>query len=345
MLLTHLEEVLCVHASCLTGHAHAHEGHGGARAGVGGCCLHRFTLRADKVRCCTSGIHKGCIALQLLDHLLVFLVRLHAGNAEGNDLHAAQIAPLAGQLLVERVRQLQRVTGQSGVANAHLADLCKRRLERGQQLGFHLSCDILGLIVLADVAADVGVEQQRILQPDAVLTEAADADIEINARTLVHYAEGNRTGGAILVARQLLGIKVVDALILWGLAAEGKALADVLEHALHAVAQIAGKDTRLGGHIIGVFARLSTYIDHLALLYDEHALSARNGDHAAIGDDVVVAAPVARASRYLFLPLHCQHIRGDRLAIKVFLPLVGHHAARCAQCRFDKSHNLRLLFI
>ena len=292
----------------------------------------------------TGGIHKGCIALQLLDHLLVFLVGLHTGNAEGDNLHAAQVAPLGGQLFIERICQLQRMAGQSGVADAHLTDLCERRLERGQQLGFHLACDILGLIVLADVAADVGVEQQRILQPDAVLTEAADTNIEIDARTLIHYAEGNRTGGAVLVARQLLGIKVVDALILGCFAAEGKALADVLEHALHAVAQIAGKDTRLGGHIIGVLARLGTYIDHLALLHDEHALSVCNGDQGAVGDDIVIALCVAGSARGLFPALYCQHVRGDGLTIKVFLPLVGHHAACCAQCRFDKSHNLRLLF-
>ena len=97
LLLSHLEEVLGVHAAGLTGHAHAHESHGGTGARVGGCRLHRLTLRADKVRRCTGGIHKGRVALQLLDHLLVFLVGLHAGNAEGNDLHTAQVAPLAGQ--------------------------------------------------------------------------------------------------------------------------------------------------------------------------------------------------------------------------------------------------------
>ncbi len=66
---------------------------------------------------------------------------LTTGNAEGDDLDAAQIAPLAGQLLVERVGQLQRVAGQRGVADAHFADLRERGLKRGQQLSLQLAVD------------------------------------------------------------------------------------------------------------------------------------------------------------------------------------------------------------
>ena len=344
MLLAHLEEALGIHAARLTGHAHAHKGHGGACAGVGGCRLHRVALRADKVRRRAGGVHEGRVALQLLDHLLVFLIGLYAGNAEGDDLHAAEVTPLSGKLLIEGVSQLQRVAGQGGVADPHFADLCKRGLKSGQQLGFHLARDILGLIVLADVAADVGVEQQRVLEADAVLAEAADADIKIDARALIHHAEGNGTGRAVLVARQLLGVEVVDALILGGLAAEGEALADVGKHVLDALAQVAGEDARLGGHVVGIFAGLCAHIDHLALLHDEHALAVRNGDHAAVGDDVVVAVLVAGPARGLFPALYRQHVRGDGFAIEVFLPLVGQHAAGCAQCRFNESHSSCLLF-
>ena len=344
MLLAHLEEVLCVHAAGLPGHAHAHEGHGGTCAGVGGRRLHRLALSAHKVRRRAGGVHEGRVALQLLDHLLVFLVGLHTGNAEGDDLHAPQIPPLAGKLLIQRVRQLQRVAGQGGISDAHFADLCKRGLKRGQKLGFHLARNILGLIVLADVAADVGVEQQRVFQADAVLAEAANADVQIDARPLVHHPEGDGAGRAVFVARQLLGVEVVDALILGGLAAEGKALADVGEHVLDAIAQITGEDARLGGHVVSIFARLGAHIHHLALLHDEHALAVRHGDEGAVGDDVVVAVLVAGAACDLFPALHRQHVRGDGLAIKEFLPLVGQYAASRAQCRFHESHSFFLLF-
>ena len=64
-------------------------------------------LCADKMGRRPGGVHKGRVALQLLDHLLVFLIGLDAGNAEGDDLHAPQIPPLGGELLVEGVSQLQ----------------------------------------------------------------------------------------------------------------------------------------------------------------------------------------------------------------------------------------------
>ena len=292
-----------------------------------------------------GGVHKGRVALQLLDHLLVFLIGLHAGNAEGDDLHAAQIPPLAGKLLVEGVSQLQSMAGKGGIADAHFADLGESGLQSRQKLRFHLTGDIFRLVVLTDVAADVGVEQQGVLQPDAVLAEAADADVNVDASPLVHHPEGDRAGSAVLIARQLLGVEVVDPLILGGLAAEGETLADVLEHAFHALAQIAGEDAGLRGHIVGVLAGLGADVHHLTLLHDEHALSVRNGDQAAVGDDVVIALGVAGTARDLLFALDRQHVRGDRFAIKVFLPLVGQHAASRAHCRFDQSHNSTLLFL
>ena len=292
-----------------------------------------------------GGVHKGRVALQLLDHLLVFLIGLHAGNAEGDDLHAAQIPPLAGKLLVEGVSQLQSMAGKGGIADAHFADLGESGLQSRQQLRFHLTGDIFRLVVLTDVAADVGVEQQGVLQPDAVLAEAADADVNVDASPLVHHPEGDGAGGAVLIARQLLGVEVVDSLILGSLAAEGETLADILEHVLHALAQITGEDAGLRGHIVGVFAGLGADVHHLALLHDEHTLSVRNGDQAAVGDDIVIALGVAGTARDLLFALDRQHVRGDRLAIKVFLPLVGQHAASRAHCRFDQSHNFTLLFL
>ena len=101
----------------------------------------------------------------------------------------------------------------------------------------------------------------------------------------------------------------------------------------------------LGSVDVGVLAGLGADVHHLTLLHDEHALSVRNGDQAAVGDNVVIALGVAGTARDLLFALDRQHIRGDRLAIKVFLPLVGQHAASRAHCRFDQSHNSTLLFL
>ena len=60
---------------------------------------------------------------------------------------------------------------------------------------------------------------------------------------------------------------------------------------------------------------------------------------------LVIALGIAGTARDLLFALDRQHVRGDRFAIKVFLPLVGQHAASRAHCRFDQSHNSTLLFL
>ena len=230
------------------------------------------------------------------------------------------------------------MAGQSGVADAHLGYLGKGGLEGGQQLRLHLPRYLLGSEILADVAADVGVEQHGVFQPDAVFTEAADADVYVDARALVHHPEGDGAGRAVLVAGQLLGVEIVDALVLWRLAAEGEALADVLKHALDGFAQVTGKEARLRGRVVGVFARLGAHIHDPALLHDKHALAVCHSDDGAVGDDVVIALGVAGAARDLLLSLQRQNFRGYGLAVEEFLPLIGQYASGCPKRGFDKSH-------
>ena len=232
-------------------------------------------------------VHKGRVALQLLEHGLVFLARLDGRNAEGDDLKTAQIAPLTGQDLVERVGHLHRVAGERGIADALLRDLGKGGLQRGQQLGLELAVETVAGIVPADVAADVRIEQDRVADAVAVLAEAADGDINIDPGALVDHAERNWRGRAVFVADELLGVEVVHALILGRLAAEGEALADILEGVENILAQLAVEQRRLGRGIIFEFARLRAELCDLALIDDDHALAVGDGDHRAVGNDVV----------------------------------------------------------
>ena len=78
-----------------------------------------------------GGVHKGRTALQLLDHLLVLFAGLDTGNAQRDDLDAAQPAPLGTQLLIQGLGQLGGVAGQGGVADALLADPGKGGLQGG----------------------------------------------------------------------------------------------------------------------------------------------------------------------------------------------------------------------
>ena len=85
---------------------------------IGSRRLHRRSLCAHHVGGGAGRVHKGGAALQLLDHLLVLFAGLDTGNAQRDDLDAAQPAPLGAQLLIQGLGQLGGVAGQGGVADA-----------------------------------------------------------------------------------------------------------------------------------------------------------------------------------------------------------------------------------
>ena len=132
LLRAHLIKPLRVHAAHLARHIHAHERHRGACALIGRCGLHRGGLRADQMCSRSRRIHKCRVALHFFQHLLVFFARLHAGYAERYDFKAAQVAPLARQHFIQRVRQLHRMSGERRIADAHVGDFRKRGLKRGK---------------------------------------------------------------------------------------------------------------------------------------------------------------------------------------------------------------------
>ena len=285
------------------------------------------------------GIAERGIALQLLDHGLVFLAGLHGGHAEGDDLDAAQIPPLGGEHFVEGVGDLGGVAGQRGVTDAHVGDLGKGGLQSGEQLGLQLAVQLISGVGGGHIAANVGVEQQGVGDPIAVLAKAADGDVDIQADVGVHHTEGNGRRRAVLVAGQLLGVEVIHSLVLGDLSAEGKAFADLLEHGLDTVAQVAGEDGRLGGGVIDILAGDGADVHDLALLHDQHALAVGHGDHRAAGDDIV-AALVGGAAGRLFLPLDRKDIVGKRFTVKIFLPLICQNTADSAETCLNKTHDV-----
>ena len=286
-----------------------------------------------------GGVHECRVALHLLNHLLVFLVGLHRGDAHPLDLNAAEVPPLGGEFLLQGGGQFLGMARKGGIADALFRNSCEGGLEGGEQLAFQLAVQLHAIVFVRHVAADVGVEQQGVHQLIAVFAEAADGNIDIDAGPLVHNPEGHGRGRTILVADKLLGVEIVDSLILGGLAAKGETLAHILERRLDVLAQIPGENRGLGGHVVSILAGFGANVHHLALLHDHHALAVGNGDDRAVGDDVVASLGVAGAAGGALLPLHRQHVRGDGLTVKILLPLVGQHAACRTQCSFNQSHN------
>ena len=234
------------------------------------------------------------------------------------------------------------MAGQGAVADAHGGDLRKRGLKRGQELGLELAVDLVAGVGRFHIAAEVRIEQQRVRDAVAVFTEAADGDVKINTGGLVYDTERHRRGRAVLVADELLGVEVVHALILGGDAAEGEALADRLEHLHDVRGEIAAREERgLRGDVIDVLARLGADVYDLTLLDDHHALSVRHGDDGAVGDDVV--QPAVGPAGNALAALDGQHIRAERVAVEIFLPLIGKNAGNGADASSEKTHECVLL--
>ena len=221
----------------------------------------------------------------------------------------------------------------------------KGRLQGVHQLALQPGCDLGCVILGGDVAAHVGVEQQRVADAAGEAAVAPQVHRELVAPLLAdHHPEGDGGGGAVQDLAQLLGVDVVHPLILAGVAAVGKALGHGLEGSCQTVAEVAGEHAGLSGCVKGEFARFGAHLHHTALLHDEHALSVCHGDAAAVGDDVVLAVVGAAAGGAL-LALDHQHILVQRIAVEKFLPLVCKSSAQCAHTCFDKTHSNFLLYV
>ena len=221
----------------------------------------------------------------------------------------------------------------------------QRGLQSVQQLTLQAGSDLGCVILGGDVAAHVGVEQQRVADAAGEAAVAPQVHRELVAPLLAdHHPEGDGGGGAVQDLAQLLGVDVVHPLILAGVAAVGKALGYGLEGLRQTVAEVAGKNAWLGRSIEGELARLGAHLHHAALLHDEHALSVCHGDAAAICDDVVLAVVGAAAGGAL-LALDHQHILVQRIAVEKFFPLVCKGSAQCTHTCFDKTHSNFLLYV
>ena len=120
-------------------HAHADESsHGAHTAFICGCGLHSRCGRACQMRRCHLRIPKRCVALQLLNHALVFFACLDAGNTDGDDFNAAQVFPLIRKLLVQDRCQIVRMSRHLRITDALCRNFRESRLQCCQKLAFEL---------------------------------------------------------------------------------------------------------------------------------------------------------------------------------------------------------------
>ena len=338
MLLTHGIEVLGVHcASGVHGHAHTQKArHGTGRIAGGG--LHGVGLGAHQSGCRHGGVPEDGGALSLLDHLGVFLRQ--GDRAQGNAHHfqTPEGSPLLRQCGVHGVFQVGIVGHNLVGPQLQLRQPSEGGLQGADKLGFQLAVQLIPGIVPFHVAADVGIEQQGVGNLIGVDAGAAHRHIHIQADFGVHHPEGDGVGGAELVVQQLLGIDVVHPLVLTGVAAVSKPLADGFEGLQDALAQRAGEDGGFGGGIIGKLTRLGADLHDLALLHNEHTLTVCHGNAGAVGDNVVASLGVGGAAAGALDALGDQKLLGHGLTVEELFPLVCQHSAHASHCGFHQSH-------
>ena len=208
----------------------------------------------------------------------------------GNNLDTAEIAPLIGELLIECICNLSGMAGKCGIADTHIADLSECRLESSLQLALKLGLQLLNGVSICYIAAYVGIEEDRIADPETVFTKAANRDIDVDTGSLIYYAERNRIGRAVLIADDLFGVEIVNALILRNCTAKGNTLADLLESSDDALAEASGEKAGLCGSIIFEFTGNRADLNNLALIHNDHALAVSNSNNRAIGNDIIIAS-------------------------------------------------------
>ena len=119
-------------------------------------------------------------------------------------------------------------------------------------------------------------------------------------------------------------------MILASVAAKGETLSDSFEHIGKSLSEASDKNARLGRIIIYKFARFGADINNRALLYYHHALSVRDGDDRAVGNNIIVRLRVGASRGYSFCTLTHYDLLIHRLTVEIVSPLVGKNAAKCA---------------
>ena len=97
---------------------------------------------------------------------------------------------IIGQLLVERLGDLQRVGRDLVILHLVGRKGSQRRLQSVHQFTLQAGSQLRGIVLGGDVAAHVGVEQQRVADAVSKAAVAADVHRELVASLLAdHYAE------------------------------------------------------------------------------------------------------------------------------------------------------------
>ena len=135
-----------------------------------------------------------------------------------------------------------------------------------------------------------------------------DTDVHIHADIMIHNTERNRCRGAVLIADQFLGVKVIDPLIFRRFAAKRNTSAKSRKGAQQAFAEAAGEYGGFSGGVISKLAGFCSKFCNSALIDDHHALAVCHCNHRTAGDNVIRAFCIAGQTGHTFFALNCQNV-------------------------------------
>ena len=96
-------------------------------------------------------------------------------------------------------------------------------MQSRQKFCFKLRVNFGAVISVFDVAANICIEKNRIDNFVAVGAETFNGNVYVKPDIIINDAEGNRSWRAVFIADNFFGVKVINALVASGIAAESKA--------------------------------------------------------------------------------------------------------------------------
>ena len=159
---------------------------------------------------------------------------------------------------------------------------------------------------------------------------AANRNIGIEVDVSIDDTERNRILCSILVSDDVLRVEEVDALVRRGIASERHTLLPCIEGLHDTLLQSTVEDRRLGRRIPDKLTRLGTDLYDRTVVDDDHTLTFVHRDDRAVRDEVIRLLRIKCSSRLPRLALLHEDVFCQRIAVKIFTPLIRKNRFRSA---------------
>ena len=221
------------------------------------------------------------------------------------------------------------MTRKCTIANTHTRYFGKCRLQCGKKLCLKHAVNLIPLIIIGYISADISIEQQWIYNLIRILSITANGNIYIQTYVLIHNTKRNWISRSIFISYNFFRIKEIYPLVFPCLASETKPFSDRKKSILNICTKTSIENTWLCRSVVDKFSRLCTNIHNLALVYNNHTLSFIHSYNRTITDNVLRTFGIASPSCYSFLAFFYQNLRPYGITMKIIPPLICQYTIKC----------------